>query len=63
MGLPVYALAQGGDNPTGVWGSFNSHSTTGCSYDPYTGNATRTVPDIAVGAYPLQWTRTMTLPS
>jgi len=34
---------------------------TGCAYDPYTGNAQRTVTDIvvpgAVGAYPLKWSR------
>lgn len=50
-------------NPTGPAGQFNGNSTTGCSYDPYTGNATRTVTDLtvggAVGAYPLQWSRTM----
>src|ERR1700719_3832706 len=57
------ALGQGNDNPTGVAGMFNGNSNTGCSYDPYTANATRTIPDItvagAVGAYPLQWARTM----
>ena len=56
-------LAQGNDNPTGTAGVFNGNSTTGCSYDPYTSNATRTIPDItvagAVGGYPLQWSRTM----
>ena len=57
------ALAQN-DNPTGIAGIFNGNSSsTGCSYDPYTGNATRTIPDLtvanAVGAYPLQWARTM----
>src|SRR6186713_1733629 len=50
-------------NPTGNAGRFNALSTTGCSYDPYTMNATRTIPDLtvagAVGAYPLQWSRTM----
>jgi YD repeat-containing protein len=59
----VSVFAQGGDNPTGVYGAFNVRSTTGGSFDPYTGNATRTIPDItvagAVGAYPLQWSRTM----
>lgn len=64
-GIAQHALAQntGNDNPTGVAGVFNGNSMTGCSYDPYTGNATRTVVDItvsgAVGAYPLQWSRTM----
>ena len=42
---------------------FNGNSSTGCSYDPYTANATRTVTDLtvagAVGAYPLQWDRIM----
>lgn len=60
--LPT-AFGQGEDNPTGVTGVFNGNSDTGCSYDPYTGNATRTIPDItvagAVGAYPLVWARTM----
>ena len=68
--LPVVLLASvgelradvGGDNPPGVAGIFNGNITTGCSYDPYTGNATRTVPDIvvagAVGKYPLSLSRT-----
>lgn len=53
----------GSDNPTGITGQFNGNVTTGCSYDPYTGNATRSITDIAVagavGAYPLAFTRTM----
>ncbi len=57
------AFGQGNDNPTGETGVFNGNSNTGCSYDPYTGNATRTIPDItvtgAVGAYPLVWAHTM----
>jgi RHS repeat-associated protein len=52
----------GNDNPTGPSGMFNGNITTGCSYDPYTGNATRTVTDIvvsgAVGEYPLAFSRT-----
>ena len=52
---------QGGDNPTGVSGIYNGNVTTGGSYDPYTGNAMRSVDDIvvpgSVGAYPLKWTR------
>lgn len=56
-------VAAQNDNPTGPAGQFNGNSTTGGSYDPYTGNATRTVVDLtvggAVGAYPLQWARTM----
>lgn len=54
---------QGNDNPTGVTGVFNGNITTGCSYDPYTGNATRTVVDLQVAGalttYPLVWTRTL----
>nr|MBA2436305.1 RHS repeat protein [Chthoniobacterales bacterium] len=54
---------QGSDNPTGVAGVFNGNSTTGCSYDPYTANAQRIIPDLtvagAVGGYPLQWARIM----
>jgi RHS repeat-associated protein len=53
---------QANDNPTGPSGSFNGNITTGCSYDAYTGNATRSVTDIvvagAVGSYPLAFTRT-----
>jgi YD repeat-containing protein len=52
----------GGDNPTGVAGGFNGQITTDCSYDAYTGNATRSVTDIAVagavGEYPLALVRT-----
>jgi RHS repeat-associated protein len=52
---------QGGDNPAGVSGIYNGNVTTGGSYDPYTGNAMRSVDDIvvpgSVGAYPLKWTR------
>jgi RHS repeat-associated protein len=52
----------GNNNPGGVAGIFNGNVTTGCSYDPYTGNAHRTITDIivagAVGEYPLALTRT-----
>ena len=52
----------GNNNPTGPSGIFNGNITTGCSYDPYTGNATRTITDVAVagavGEYPLAFTRT-----
>jgi len=52
----------GNDNPTGVAGEFNGDVTTGCRYDPYTGNAQRTVTDLVVsggvGAYPLAFKRT-----
>ena len=60
---PRLLLAQAGnDNPTGVGGMFNGNVTTAGSYDPYTGNATRSVTDIVVagslGAYPLAFART-----
>src|SRR3977135_2343009 len=39
--------AQVGDNnPGGHSGIFNGQVNTGCSYDPYTGNATRSITDI-----------------
>jgi RHS repeat-associated protein len=51
----------GNDNPTGPAGQFNGNITTGCSYDPLTGNATRSIIDLAiaggVGDYPLVFTR------
>src|ERR1051325_7765235 len=61
---PLSVRAQvGNDNPTGISGQFNGNVTTAGSYDPYTGNATRSITDItvagAVGAYPLSFTRTM----
>src|ERR1700675_3167042 len=57
------AIAQvGNDNPTSPSGQFNGNVTTGCSYDPYTANATRSITDLTVaggvGAYPLAFTRT-----
>jgi hypothetical protein len=52
----------GNDNPTGASGGFNGNVTTACSYDPYTGNAKRSVTDLVVtggvGGYPLAFTRT-----
>jgi len=62
--LPGSLRAQmGNDNPTGISGAYNGNVNTAGSYDPYTGNATRSVTDItvagAVGAYPLAFTRTM----
>ena len=52
----------GNQNPAGASGIFNGQVTTGCSYDPYTGNATRSITDIAVsgavGEYPLALVRT-----
>ncbi len=60
---PLAVLGQGNDNPTGATGAFSGNSTTGCSYNPYTANAQRIIPDLAVagavGAYPLQWARIM----
>jgi hypothetical protein len=51
----------GNDNPSGPAGIFNGNITTGCSYDPYTGNAMRKVTDItvagAVGSYGLSFSR------
>ena len=51
----------GNNNPTGVSGIFNGQAG-GCGYDPYTGNATRSITDIAVagavGEYPLALVRT-----
>lgn len=51
----------GDENPTGSAGQFNGNVTTAGSYDPLTGNATRSITDIvvpgAVGHYPLAFTR------
>ncbi len=65
VGLFVRAASGqvGNDNPTGTSGQYNGNVTTGCSYDPYDGNATRSLTDLVVaggvGAYPLAFTRTM----
>lgn len=52
----------GNDNPTGPAGVFNGNVTTGCSYDPSTGNSTRNITDLVVtnslGSYPLAFART-----
>jgi RHS repeat-associated protein len=52
----------GNDNPTGPSGVFNGNVNTACSYDPYTGNASRSVVDLSmaggVGSYPLTFART-----
>ena len=63
LASPPHVDAQvGNNNPTGVSGIFNGQITTGCSYDPYTGNAHRAITDIvvagAVGEYPLALSRT-----
>ena len=51
----------GNENPTGPAGVFNGNVTTGCSYDPLTGNAMRSVTDMVVaggvGVYPLAFSR------
>jgi RHS repeat-associated protein len=53
----------GANNPNGLCGQFNGNVTTGCSYDPFTSNAFRSITDISVangtGSYPLAFTRTM----
>jgi hypothetical protein len=57
---PLFAQV-GNDNRTGVAGVFNGNVTTGCSYDPYTANAMRSVTDLVVaggvGTYPLAFSR------
>src|ERR1043166_2816334 len=59
-GGPLYAQV-GNNNPSGPSGIFNGQAGA-CGYDPYTGNATRTITDIsvagAVGDYPLALVRT-----
>lgn len=61
--VPPLSAQIGNDNPTGISGIFNGNVNTAGSYDPYTGNATRSITDIsvagAVGEYPLAFTRTM----
>src|ERR1044072_7692966 len=51
----------GNNNPSGPSGIFNGQAGA-CGYDPYTGNATRSLTDIAVpgavGEYPLALVRT-----
>jgi hypothetical protein len=51
----------GDNNPSGASGIFNGQAG-GCGYDPYTGNATRSITDMAVagavGEYPLALVRT-----
>jgi RHS repeat-associated protein len=51
----------GGNNPTGVTGSFNGSINTAGSFDPFTANASRVITDIsvdgAVGTIPLALTR------
>lgn len=58
---PALIAQVGNNNPGGASGIFNGQ-VGGCGYDPYTGNATRSITDIgvsgAVGAYPLALVRT-----
>src|SRR5437870_3374006 len=58
---PLFAGA-GNNNPTGNSGEFNGDVLTGCHYDPYTANSTRSITDLfvagGVGQYPLAFTRT-----
>ena len=57
IGTSDLSAQVGDNNPRGNSGIFNGQINTGCSYDPYTGNATRSITDIAVagavGEYPL----------
>jgi RHS repeat-associated protein len=61
LASPLHAQV-GNQNPAGASGIFNGQVTTGCSYDPYTGDATRSITDIAVagavGEYSLALVRT-----
>jgi hypothetical protein len=61
LASPLHAQV-GDNNPGGHSGIFNGQINTGCSYDPYTGNARRSITDIAVagavGEYPLALVRT-----
>src|SRR5580765_2749965 len=60
LARPLYSQV-GDNNVTGPSGIFNGQAG-GCGYDPYTGNATRSITDIAVagavGEYPLALVRT-----
>lgn len=61
-GVATASAQTGGANPTGVSGQFNGNITTGGSFDPLTGNATRSCVDLAVPGsvgYPLAFTRTL----
>src|SRR5438067_2311457 len=55
------AAQVGNDNPTGPSGIFNGEITTAGTYDPYTGNISRTITDISVagtvGTNPLAFSR------
>jgi len=61
LAAPELFGGAGNNNPTGNAGGFNGDVTTGCDYDPYTANATRSITDLVVaggvGTYPLAFTR------
>jgi YD repeat-containing protein len=61
LGIPTLRAQVGDNNPGGPAGIFNGQVTTGGSYDPYTGNVIRAVPDMTVaggvGTYPLALSR------
>jgi RHS repeat-associated protein len=58
---PLFAQGTTYEGPVGVTGIFNGNVTTGCSYDPLTHSAHRTIDDIivpgSIGKYPLKMTR------
>jgi len=58
---PLLFAQVGDNNPSGASGIFNGQAGA-CGYDPYTGNASRSITDIvvsgAVGEYPLALVRT-----
>lgn len=62
IAAPALHAQVGNNNPTGPSGEFNGSITTGCYYDPFTANGTRTLTEIsiagAVGKYGLSLTRT-----
>src|SRR5262245_22969502 len=59
--MPALFAQVGDNNPSGASGIFNGQAGA-CGYDPYTGNATRSITDIVVsgvvGTYPLALVRT-----
>jgi hypothetical protein len=61
--VTLHLFAAGEDNPTGVTGDYNGEIRSGCGYDPYTGNARRTVVDLVVpggvSKTGLAWNRTL----
>jgi hypothetical protein len=63
LAISVCRAGVGDTNPTGVSGQFNGNVTTAGSYDPFTGNATRSIADLvtprAVGEHALAFTRTL----